>query len=402
MKLKTINKEQYHEYKLDVIFNSYKWDPQVEDSNTVSKHVLLISEETLNELVNSVNKLSLETSEIKEVLLSKPKLIKQLQLPKKINKYLKQIRDYSNNVSLMRYDFHPTTNGFMISEVNSDVPGGLAEASLLPLIARKYINKGYAPFHLGDEIYKAFINKQNSYKKIAFVHATSYSDDRQVMQFLGDHFESKGLNVTYSAPNHLVFKDNKVFDSFTNEEIDGIVRFFPLEWLDNLSKKYKYEGYFKTNIPQANNPVNIIVQSKRLPLVWDKLQLDLPSWNKLLPKTIDVKTVLKNKEEYKNYIFKPVLGRVGEGISIKEVLKENELKRINKLVKKYPKQWISQERFNSVPVISDDGTPYHLCIGVFTVNNKAAGFYGRISETPRIDSTAIDIPILVYKEGCDL
>ena len=28
--------------------------------------------------------------------------------------------------------------------------------------------------------------------RIAFVHATSYADDRQVMQFLGDYFEENG------------------------------------------------------------------------------------------------------------------------------------------------------------------------------------------------------------------
>ena len=36
-----------------------------------------------------------------------------------------------------------------------------------------------------------------------------------------------------------------------------------------------------------------------------------------------------------------------------------------------------------------------ICIGVFTVDGKMAGFYGRVSPYPRIDANARDIPILV-------
>ena len=44
------------------------------------------------------------------------------------------------------------------------------------------------------------------------------------------------------------------------------------------------------------------------------------------------------------------------------------------------------------------GEHFHLCVGVFTVDGKAAGFYGRISPFPRIDARAKDIPLLVEKE----
>ncbi|GBF77991.1 hypothetical protein PA598K_06580, partial [Paenibacillus sp. 598K] len=52
------------------------------------------------------------------------------------------------------------------------------------------------------------------------------------------------------------------------------------------------------------------------------------------------------------------------------------------------------------PSLSKDGSgKYHVCIGVFTVDGRCAGFYGRISPYARIDHRAIDIPVLVAKEG---
>ena len=43
----------------------------------------------------------------------------------------------------------------------------------------------------------------------------------------------------------------------------------------------------------------------------------------------------------------------------------------------------------------EDGKEYHVCLGSYTIDGKYAGFYARISETPRIDSNAADIPVLI-------
>lgn len=401
MKLIKIDEKLYNDYKTDVIFNAYKWDPQVEDSNTVSEYVLLIDEKTYDEINNLVKALSLETREIEKAFLDNKKLINKLNLPRKITKYLKKIDDYNfgDNVNLNRYDFHPTTKGWMISEVNSDVPGGLAESSLLPLIAKKYVKIGDVPYNLGKSLYESFMAVNKNIKNISFVHATSYSDDRQVMQFLGDYFDSMGLKSFYNAPEHLVFNENKiVFNVLEEENMDAIFRFFPLEWLDNLSKKYNYSGYFSNSITSCNHPVNILSQSKNVPLYFDKLNLELKTWKKMLPNTISIKEFNKNKDKYSKYIFKPVLGRVGEGISIKEAITDKEYKTIKKAVKKYPKDWIAQERFESVPLKTTDNEIFHLCLGVFSINDNSSGLYARISKSPRIDNKAIDIPVLIYKE----
>lgn len=61
----------------------------------------------------------------------------------------------------------------------------------------------------------------------------------------------------------------------------------------------------------------------------------------------------------------------------------------------FPKKYIAQKRFESMPIKAENGKEYHICIGSYTINGKHSGFYARASEFPRIDSNAADIPVLM-------
>ena len=114
-------------------------------------------------------------------------------------------------------------------------------------------------------------------------------------------------------------------------------------------------------------------------------------WKKLLPETLEVKD-LGSKE---GFIYKPVYGRVGERISIKEACKGDEYKKIIQDVKKHPKQYLAQKKFESMPLKGDNKNEYHLCLGSYIIEGEHAGYYARISSYPRIDSYAADIPVLI-------
>lgn len=398
IKFGLIPEDQYTDYRYNVIFNAYKWDPQVEDHNTVAKQVLLIDKSTANQLEVLAEQLSEEIMQMEEAMIKNLPLAKELGLPKDIRKSLSRLAGYNreSNVRLMRFDFHPTTAGWAVSEVNSDVPGGIAEASVLPVIASKYF-EGYEPRkNIADILLNEFKKLIGNNGTVAFIHATSYADDRQVMEFIGDYFKKNGFNSIMASPDHIVWKNKKAISIIQGQEgeVDGIIRFFPLEWLANLPKSCDWKGFYDCTTPSCNHPVAILTQPKRLPLVWDKLNVDVTTWKKLLPQTINPKSVDPDDE---SWIFKPSLGRVGEGISIKEAVSEKELRSIKKSVKRHPNNWIAQQKFISQPIVTNDYQTYHVCIGVFTVNGKSAGFYGRISPFSRIDGRAKDIPILVSK-----
>lgn len=401
MKLVSIPKDKYDDYRLDVIFNGYKWDPQFLDNNTISRHILVMSEEEHNELRGYVEQLGRETTAAEQIINSNQKLAKSLALPRKIRKDIRNMNNYipENHIRLMRFDFHPLTDGgWAISEVNSDVPGGFAESSIMPAIAAElFPDKRYETRSFAEVLIRTIAEKVPPARTLMLVHCTSYSDDRQVMQYIGDQLRDQGYHIIYGAADHLRFIDKQAVSIFDHNEgkIDGILRFTPLEWLIDIKPKH-WQGYFDTITPSCNHPIAIYMQSKKIPLIWDTLEnlgAQLSAWRKLLPETVAVKEA-RNKE---GFIYKPVWGRVGEGITIKEACREDEYRKIMKDVRRHPDKYIAQRKFSSSPLISDEGETFHVCLGAYNVAGKAAGYYARISSTPRIDSNAADIPVLIER-----
>ena len=405
MKLVKIPDDKYQEYRLNLMFDCYKWDPQFLDNNTVAKYALVLTEKEHEELVKITESIDKETIEAENYLNNNLNLAKPLALPKKIYGELKRMNNYENDkhVRLMRYDFHPTMDDvWCVSEVNSDVPGGFAESSLMPNEAIKAIGvDNYTFINFGDILATAIKEKIKENGTIFFVHCTCYSDDRQVMQYLGDKLKKDGYKIIYGAADHIRFENKKAYSILSGNEceIDAIFRFTPLEWLKDMKPKF-WDGYFDTTTMSCNHPIAIFAQTKRFPLIWNSLEkegLSLENWKKYLPETIEVSKA-KGKE---GYIYKPACGRVGEKISIKEACSKEEYKEILKDVKKHPKEYLAQKKFISKPLISDDGKEYHVCLGSYSVNGKQSGYYARISHLPRIDSNAADIPVLIERSKND-
>lgn len=393
----------YNEYKLDVMLDCYKWDPQFGDNNTVAKYALVLSEKEHEELKLLTEKLIKETTEAENFLNKNLKYTKALEIPNKFRSDIKSMKNYNpdKHIRLMRFDFHPTLeNKWAVSEVNSDVPGGFAEATLMNRKSLEYLsNENYYAISFGDFLADAIKKKVRQGGRITLAHCTSYSDDRQVMQFLGDKLSGMGYEVIYAAADQLKFENGKAISILNNREgeVDGIIRFSPLEWVADMKTK-NWHGYFNTETVSCNHPIAIFAQTKRFPFVWDLLEskgIDLSTWRKLLPETLEV----NDKKVDDKFIYKPVYGRVGENISIKEACKDDEYKKILKDVKRHPKKYLAQKKFNSRPLTNEDGEEFHVCIGSYGVENSHAGYYARISRSPRIDSYAADIPVLIEKEG---
>ncbi len=401
MKLVPIPKEKYNEYRINLMFDAYKWDPQFLDNNTIAKYALVITNAEHKELMELTENLDKETRMAEEIINNNLKLAKNLKLPEKIKLEINKMKNYApeKHIRLNRYDFHPTEdNKWNISEVNSDVPGGFAEASIMPQIAIDTLNENkYWYINFGDILVEAIKEKVHKNGTIMLVHCTSYSDDRQVMQFLGDKLQKIGFNIIYGAADHIRFKNKEAYSILYGNtgKLDCIIRFTPLEWLIEIKPKH-WQGYFDTITTSCNHPIAMFAQTKRFPLIWEELEKNGASfntWKKLLPKTIEVKAAKNNPE----YIYKPACGRVGEKISIKEACIDDEYEKIIKDVKKHPNKYIAQKKFKSKKILGENGESFHVCIGSYCVNGKHAGYYARISTVPRIDSNSADIPVLIER-----
>ena len=401
MKLIKIPEDKYYDYKIKAMFDCYKWDPQFCDNNTLSRYVLVLTKKENEEIISLTEKLDKETRLAEEYLNKNIKIAKNLTLPRKVLEQIPNMQNYdkTQNIRLMRYDFHLSIdNNWVVTEVNSDCPGGFAESSLLSNLARNVINLPQLDFtSFGDKMVEEINKKLNKNGTIMMVHCTCFSDDRQVMQYMGDRLKKEGYRIIYGAADHINFKDKKAYCILDNNQIsiDLIFRFTPLEWLIQM-KPRRWDGYFNTVTKSCNHPISIYAQSKRFPFVWNDLEkagISMSTWKKLLPETFEVKKFLLKE----GYIYKPVYGRVGERISIKEACKGDEYEKILRDVKKHPQQYLLQKYFKSKAIITNDGNKYHICLGSYTIEGKHAGYYARMSLYPRIDSYAEDIPVLIEK-----
>ena len=407
MKLVPILAEKYEYYKQRLMFEGYKWDPQFLDNNTVARHVLVLTKKEAEELADYTRKLAKETMEAEEFINDNLHLAKTLKLPRRLKNEIKSMSNYERDkhVRLMRFDFHPIKEGgFAVSEVNSDVPGGHGEASIMPAIAKEILDDGkaqgkYGYIDFSDYLIEAISKKVKPQGTIFLNYCTCYSDDRQVMEFVGDRLAAKGYKILKGAADHIAFKAGKAYSILDGNEceLDGIFRYTPVEWVMDIKPK-RWQGYFNTETPSINHPVSLYAQTKRFPFMWEILEsngIDMSTWKKLLPHTVKVTKEYCDEKSLEEYIFKPAYGRVGEKISIKEACRGDEFKKIIKDVKRHPGKYIAQKKFNSMPLVTEEGEEFHVCIGSFSVDDDHAGFYARISNLPRIDSHAADIPVLV-------
>ena len=356
-----------------LIFDDHKWDPQVGDTAILGDFALVLPAAIWRELTDSAERLAVETLAAEAELAGRPDLLRRMGLP---GRYRRAVRPpVEGPPRVMRFDFHPTPGGWAISEVNSDVPGGYVEAG--PLCRR------FADHHPGlaappsptDALTDAVLANG---PRVALVHATAYSDDRQVMRHLADALESRGGRPFLCDPTDAT-------------PADATLRFFPAEWLPNLGRRLA-AAWFEGR-PATNPPAALLTQVKRFPLTWPELETPLPTWRRLLPETRDPRHI----DGGGGGVLKPSLGRVGEGV----VMPGDAAPKWRRRCRRWPSRWAAQRAFESRPVATPRG-PMHACLGVFVIEGRAAGIYARLTPRPPVAAEALEVAVLLEPTPADL
>jgi len=390
----------FREICLRMTFDHHKWDSQFEDVETLSRRCLVLDWESWEQLRRQSEQLWREALAAEEEIQNRPDLCRELGLGRILGRACTRAAGRTPATGMarvMRFDFHFTSAGWRISEANADVPGGFIEASAFAELACRYYGGTVCAPDATDQYAQAIVAALGGGARIALVHATAYTDDRQVMLFLADRFAARGLEPVPAGPTDLLWTAGRAELAGGGGRLDGIVRFFPAEWLPNIPRRHTWRRFFQESVtPQSNPGYSLIVQSKRFPLLWDRLDTDLPTWRGLLPETRDPRDAAWRDSD--EWVLKPALGRVGEGIGIRGVTAEMEWRRIVKEVRKHPRYWAAQRRFAMLATQSA-GANLYPCLGVFVIDGKACGIYGRASSRPLIDSRAQDIPILLKPGG---
>ncbi len=380
------------------MFDCCKWDIQSEDHSVLADFPLFLEPEEWASLAGLAENLAAEVLAAERELFCKSKLHARLGLPDSVRSVLRKCRAESSpagSARLMRFDFHFTPEGWRISEVNADVPGGLIEgAGFTELMAAYY--PGYSPPPNPVTAYaEAVARVTGEGDTIGLVHATAHYDDRQVMQYLAQSFQRRGLQIVVLSPQHLTWESGcaDVTSSFAKVRPALLVRFFPAEWLPNLRPFSSWTPWFCGGQTPMSNPASaILIQSKRFPLVWNDLDTPLGTWRSLLPQT---KCPSEIQPEFRtDWVFKPVFGRVGEDVAIAGITEQRAHLEIVEAAQRDPFSWVAQRRFETVPVETNAGVRF-ACVGIFTLDGRAVGVYGRIAAKPLIDQEAQDIAVLI-------
>jgi glutathionylspermidine synthase len=392
--------EAWQRLRMRAIFDHCKWDPHSQDHSVLARYPLFLDADQVGELRLLAEKLSGEALRAEEEIRRKPELWTTLGIPRNIQQVLQSNEPHgdTDHVRVMRFDFHLTDEGWRISEVNADVPGGYVEGAGWNSVFAEEYGSVNAPPSPSRRLVEAIRERVREDAVVVLVHATTFSDDRQVMMHLARELQRVGLRPALAGPENIVWTDGSACLKGDDGVIEGdaAIRFFPAEWLPQLRGKTQWAGWFSYSKTILCNPGSVVLlQSKRFSLVWNDLKTDLDTWRRLLPMTVSPE--LARSGEAHQWVFKPAFGRVGESVGMKNVTSDAEFRRLLGEALKRPEEWIAQERFETLPVATQDGAVYP-CVGVFTVNGKFAGIYGRASKTPLVDQDAQDVAILVRDE----
>ena len=370
-----------------------KWDPQMGDICTISAFPLILDANNWRILARLSERLTAELSDAESELLHRPELLGQLGLPAWIRSALAEYRrpDVEARAGrVMRFDFHWTRNGWAVSEVNRDVPGGFAEASELPALMEPHSLGARAVERPGDLLADA-LSATSDGRVVALLAASGYLEDHQVVAYLSQLLIRRGVPCVRLTPEQLAWRDGNACLQKPGGEIaiGAIFRFYQAEWLHPTSTGPRL---FASRTPVCNPCTAALTESKRLPLAWPRLSARMTTWRSVLPETRDPREVDWQRNHC--WVLKPAYGNTGDDVLMHRGEFEREWARLTKDVRRRPDRWIAQRRFESDGIDTPIG-PVHPCIGVYTIDGRAAGIYGRYSTEALIDWKAVDVAVLV-------
>ncbi len=382
-----------------VVLHGYKWDPQVGDFSTLESFPLILDSSVWRTLSRQAELLTAEAIIAEDEVSRRPELLTRLGLPNALRKILSQQTPLTPAAGrIIRFDFHLTTEGWRISEANSDVPGGFTEASYFTERMAKCFPHLCIAGNPAAAWTQCLVETAGPSGVVALLSAPGFGEDHQVVAYLAACLRERGCQGHLAKPDQIVWQNGTahLVTAWHQGPLNALVRFYQAEWLCRLPRITSWQKFFRGGrTPVANPALAIISESKRFPLVWDELSAQLPTWRALLPETRDPREGRWKNDD--GWLLKTAMCNTGDTISHHGWMNSSAWKKAMWSAFLAPGKWVAQRRFESVPISTPVG-PRHACIGIFTVNGKAAGAYARLSITPVINYLATDVALLLHND----
>jgi glutathionylspermidine synthase len=395
----SLDRAAFREIRREMELSHCKWDAQIGDLTAVADFPLLVSRRTWNDLADLAERLAAETLSVEKELLGRPNLLDVIALPRPLRGLLAGGTPSPAAVRVMRFDFHYTTDGWRVSEVNSDVPGGLTEATSFTKLVASCV-KGAVP--AGDPtraLVDALVDVVGDRGVVALTNAPGHMEDHQVVAYVARALRERGIVAHVVSPSQLRWHEGRarVETRAMTAHVDAVYRFYQAEWLAQLTTSIEWRPLFiGGRTPLANPGIAALSESKRLPLVWDSLATSLETWRHLLPETRALADAPWQRDD--GWVIKSAFSNTGDTVSIRSAMSAKAWTWRALSARLRASQWVAQKRFTVVPVMHG-GEALHPCIGVYTVDGRAAGAYARLASGPIVDAYARDAALLVDEDA---
>lgn len=379
--------EPYARLLRRAVFEACKWNLTAYDVPTLARFPILISARELERLSGIAEALAREALQAEEELLQRPELHARLGLDRRASRLLQQGRG-SQAPRFLRVDFHPTAEGYRITEANTDVAGGFIEGSGG---ARLWTQQG-AGKSAGDPagaLAAAFTRAFGVGAPVGLLHLSQYTDDRQVVSYLARRFDEAGLRSVLMDVSQLR-PGLRAVTPEGERSLEALFRFFPGEWLGRLPTESGWRELFASD--RVSNPVGaLLTDSKRFPLAWAQLRSPMQTWRAFLPETRSPEEVEWPSDER---VLKPAFGHEGSGVSLPGVTSSAADRAAQREAQRSPHRWVVQRRFQLTPLETPDGVRF-VCVGIYVVDGRAAGAYARVATRALIDDAVQDAVVLL-------
>jgi glutathionylspermidine synthase len=388
----------YAHFLRRAVFDCCKWHTQAEDRPVLCPFPLVLERATWDHLAGRASALAREALVAEEELLRRPRLHDRLGLPAALRRCLRRIAlagPAAGAARVMRFDFHWTTEGWRISEANTDVAAGFIEGSGVTRLLGAHYPRCRPAGDPAGALAGAIRRAAEPGLPVGLMHLTVYTEDRQVMLYLARRLEELRVPTCLFSPVQLrwVAGCAGVACDWYTGPLGLVVRFFPADWLPRLPASSRWQEFLAGGrTPTCNPGYAVLSQSKRFALTWDEIATPLPTWRALLPETRSPLDL--NGAADGDWVFKPALAHEGEDVGIRGVVDADDWQRIRRAARKDPRAWAAQRRFETVPLPTPDG-PLYPCLGVYVIDGRVAGAYGRVGLRPLIDHRSREVVVLV-------
>lgn len=374
-----------------------KWDAQVGDLATLAPFPIVLPRSAVRQLEAWSESLAAEALAAETELLADPAAWDTLAVPRQIKALLRRGRAEGFTPAacrVMRFDFHPTTEGWRVSEVNADVPGGFSEATEFTRAIAAH-HPGLVPTGAPGEAWADAITSHAPARATgALLFAPGFVEDQQVVSYLAGLLRARGVSAVLAQPQQLAWRDGRAWleTSAHHGPLDFVVRFFQAEWLPKLPRGVAWQPLVVGGRTPVGNPgISVLLESKRFPLVWDRLRTPLPTWRALLPETRPMPFDAAGVSA--EWMLKSAYSNNGDDVLHRELTPLAEWRKSTRWLAFGRGGWLTQRRFESRPIETPWG-PMHVCLGVYVIDGRAAGMYGRLSRGPIVDFRAADVAVL--------